>query len=179
MITMAADGIELFLPKTYDMFWSLVVLIILGVFFFIFFMPRFKKIFDERASRIEGNIAKAEQANKDAQAAKEKYEGQLKNARVEASKIRDNARAEATNIIADARSRAESEAQQIADNAQRSIESQQQQALVSLKSEVGAIATALAGKILDTKLQKGDVQDSMIDSMISSMEKTDKIDHAE
>lgn len=71
MITMAADGIELFLPKTYDMFWSLVVLIILGVFFFIFFMPRFKKIFDERASRIEGNIAKAEQANKDAQAAKE------------------------------------------------------------------------------------------------------------
>ena len=103
MITMAADGIELFLPKTYDMFWSLVVLIILGVFFFIFFMPRFKKIFDERASRIEGNIAKAEQANKDAQAAKEKYEGQLKNARVEASKIRDNARAKATNIIADAR----------------------------------------------------------------------------
>ena len=164
MITMAADGIELFLPKTYDMFWSLVVLIILGVFFFIFFMPRFKKIFDER---------------KDAQAAKEKYEGQLKNARVEASKIRDNARAEATNIIADARSRAESEAQQIADNAQKSIESQQQQALVSLKSEVGAIATALAGKILDTKLQKGDVQDSMIDSMISSMEKTDKADHAE
>lgn len=178
MITMAADGIELFLPKTYDMFWSLVVLIILGVFFFIFFMPRFKKIFDERASRIEGNIAKAEQANKDAQAAKEKYEGQLKNAKVEASKIRDNARAEATNIIADARSRAESEAQQIADNAQKSIESQQQ-ALVSLKSEVGAIATALAGKILDTKLQKGDVQDSMIDSMISSMEKTDKADHAE
>ena len=179
MITMAADGIELFLPKTYDMFWSLVVLIILGVFFFIFFMPRFKKIFDERASRIEGNIAKAEQANKDAQAAKEKYEGQLKNARVEASKIRDNARAEATNIIADARSRAESEAQQIADNAQKSIETQQQQALVSLKSEVGAIATALAGKILDTKLQKSDVQDSMIDSMISSMEKTDKADHAE
>ena len=110
---------------------------------------------------------------------RQKYEGQLKNARVEASKIRDNARAEATNIIADARSRAESEAQQIADNAQRSIESQQQQALVSLKSEVGAIATALAGKILDTKLQKGDVQDSMIDSMISSMEKTGKADHAE
>ena len=90
------------------------------------------------------------------------------------SKIRDDARAEASHIIADARSRAESDAAQITANAQRSIESQQQQALVSLKGEVGTLATALAGKILGAKLESDDVQSSMIDKMIDDLDTNDK-----
>ena len=143
-------------------------------FFHKFFMPKFNAIFDERAAKIEGNIAKAEQSKKDADAAKSKYEAQLSTARVEASKIRDDARAEASHIIADARSRAESDAAQITANAQRSIESQQQQALVSLKGEVGTLATALAGKILGAKLESDDVQSSMIDKMIDDLDTNDK-----
>ena len=85
----------------------------------------------------------AEQAQKDADEAKAKYEAQLSKARVEASKIRDDARTEASHIIADARTRAENDAAQITATAQRSIESQQQQALVSLKGEVGVLATTL------------------------------------
>ena len=162
---------ELFLPKSYDIVWSLIILVIVAAFFYKFFLPKFQAIFDERAAKIEGGIAKAEQAQKDANEAKEKYEAQLSNARVEAAKIRDDAPAEASHIIADARSRAEAEAAQVTANAQRSIESQQQQALVSLKGEVGVIATALAGKILGAKLQDGDVQSSMIDSLINDLDK--------
>ena len=73
-----------------------------------------------------------------------------------------------------ARSRAESDAAQITANAQRSIESQQQQALVSLKGEVGTLATALAGKILGAKLESDDVQSSMIDKMIDDLDTNDK-----
>ena len=90
------------------------------------------------------------------------------------TKIRDDARAEASHIIADARSRAESDAAQITATAQRSIESQQQQALVSLKGEVGVLATALAGKILGSKLENDDVQSSMIDRMIADMDSDKK-----
>ena len=174
MTTLAQEGqggISLFLPETYDIVWSLIILVIVATFFYKFFMPKFNAIFDERAAKIEGGIAKAEQAQQDAQAAKEKYEAQLSGARVEASKIRDDARAEASHIIADARSRAESDAAQITANAQRSIESQQRQALVSLKGEVGVLATALAGKILGSQLQDDAVQSSMIDSMIDGMSK--------
>ena len=163
------SGIELFIPKVYDIVWSLVILAIVAVFFYKFFMPRFQAVFDERAERIQGGIAKAEKAQKDADEAKAKYEAQLSTARVEASKIRDDARAEASHIIADARSRAESDAAQITANAQRSLESQQQQALVSLKGEVGALATALAGKILGSQLKDSAVQSSMIDSMIDEL----------
>ena len=111
MVT-AASEMELFLPKSYDIFWSLVILIIVAVFFYKFFLPKFQAVFDERAAKIEGGIAKAEQAQKDADEAKAKYDAQLSNARVEASKIRDDARAEASHIIADARTRAEADAAQ-------------------------------------------------------------------
>ena len=154
MVT-AASEMELFLPKSYDIFWSLVILIIVAVFFYKFFLPKFQAVFDERA-------------------AKAKYEAQLSKARVEASKIRDDARTEASHIIADARTRAENDAAQITATAQRSIESQQQQALVSLKGEVGVLATALAGKILGSKLENDDVQSSMIDQMIADMDSDKK-----
>ena len=169
-MTQAASGIDLFIPEVYDIVWSAIILVIVAVFFYKFFMPKFNAIFDERAAKIQGNIAKAEQAKKDADEAKAKYEAQLSTARVDAAKIRDDARAEASHIIADARSRAESDAAQIAASAQRSIESQQQQAIVSLKGEVGALATALAGKILGAKLEDNDVQSSMIDSMIDDLD---------
>ena len=165
-MTQAASGIDLFIPEVYDIVWSLIMLVIVAVFFYKFFMPKFNAIFDERAAKIQGNIAKAEQARKDADEAKAKYEAQLSTARVDAAKIRDDARAEASHI---ARSRAESDAAQITASAQRSIESQHQQAIVSLKGEVGALATALAGKILGAKLEDNDVQSSMIDSMIDDL----------
>ncbi|PLS31486.1 ATP synthase F0F1 subunit B [Bifidobacterium margollesii] len=171
METQAVDGVKLFLPETYDIFWSAVILLIVAVFFYKFFLPKFQAIFDERAAKIEGGIAKAEQAQADADAAKKKYEDQLNTARVDAAKIRDDARTEASHIIADARVKAEADAAQITANAQKSIESQQQQALVSLKGEVGALATALAGKILGSKLQDSDVQASMLDSMIDDIDK--------
>jgi F-type H+-transporting ATPase subunit b len=165
----AASGISLFIPQTYDIVWSLIILVIIAVFFYKFFLPKFQAIFDERAAKIEGGMAKAEKAQQEAETAKKKYEDQLSEARVAASKIRDDARAEASHIISDARSRAETDATQITANAQRSIESQQQQALVSLRGEVGALAIALAGKILGSKLESSDVQKSMIDTMIEQL----------
>ena len=170
METLAESGIMLFVPKMYDIVWSAIILVIVALFFYKFFLPKFQAVFDERAAKIEGGIAKAEQAQKDADAAKAKYEAQLSNARVEASKIRDDARTEASHIVADARSRAEADANQITASPQRAIASQQQQALVSLKGEVGALATALAGKILGSELQDEKVQSSMIDQMIDSMD---------
>lgn len=170
-MTIAADGVQLFLPETYDIVWSLIILIIVAAFFYKFFLPRFQSIFDERTAKIEGGLAKAEQAQKDAEEAKKKYQAQLSTSRVEASKIRDDARAEASHIIADARSRAESEAAQITANAERSLESQQQKAMVNLRGEVGSLATTLATKILGSELKDTDVQSQMIDNMLADMER--------
>lgn len=42
---------------------------------------------------------------------------------------------------------------------------------MSLKSQVGELATALAGKILGSELQDTDVQSDMLDNMIGDLDK--------
>ena len=49
-MTQAASGIDLFIPEVYDIVWSLIILVIVAVFFYKFFMPKFNAIFDERAA---------------------------------------------------------------------------------------------------------------------------------
>ena len=59
MKPLAEGGIDLFLPETYDIVWSLVILVIIAAVFYKVVLPKFQAVFDERAARIEGGIAKA------------------------------------------------------------------------------------------------------------------------
>ena len=38
-MTIAANGVDLFLPETYDIVWSLIILIIVALFLYKFFVP--------------------------------------------------------------------------------------------------------------------------------------------
>ncbi len=58
METLAESGIMLFVPKMYDIVWSAVILVIVALFFYKFFLPKFQAVFDERAAKIAGGIAK-------------------------------------------------------------------------------------------------------------------------
>lgn len=179
MLTIAASsGLSLFLPDTADLLWSTVVLVILIIFFAKVFMPKFNAIFDERAKRIQGRMDEAEKAQAQARKAREEYEDKLARAQQEASHIRDDARAEASHIISDARSRAEATSRQLTENAQKAIDSQRDKAIEQLKSDMGNVATTLAGQILGQKLEDSDVQSDMIDSLISDMEKRGDADKA-
>ena len=64
--------LALFLPEAYDLVWSLIILVILAVFFYKFVMPKFQAIFDERAEKIEGGIAKAAETQREADELKER-----------------------------------------------------------------------------------------------------------
>ena len=171
MKPLAEGGIDLFLPETYDIVWSLVILVIIAAVFYKVVLPKFQAVFDERAARIEGGIAKAEQAQKEAVEAKRKYEEQLSHA--PRRSVQDPRRRPCRGLPYHRRRpvpRAEADAEQITTNAQRTIESQQQAAMVSLKGEVGTLATALAGKILGAKLQDDATQTAMLDQMIADLD---------
>ena len=93
------------IPEWYDIIWSSVCFIIILVFFWKYVLPRVQKLLDERAEAIEGNIAKADEAQRKAEAALEEYTAQLADARAEAGRIRETAREDGKRIIAEARSR--------------------------------------------------------------------------
>ncbi|EFA22213.1 ATP synthase F0, B subunit [Bifidobacterium gallicum DSM 20093 = LMG 11596] len=169
MVTLAESGVDLFIPKVYDIVWSLIILIIVALFFYKFFLPKFQAVFDERAEKIKGGMAKAEQAQRDADEMKKEFEAKLAEARIDASKKRDNADAEAARIIAEARTRAATEAAQITENANRSIEAMKQKALVEVKAQINQDAVRLAAGILQRDLTDAAVQQDMIDKQIDGI----------
>ena len=91
------------IPESYDIIWSAVCFVIILVFFWKFVLPRIQKLLDERAEAIEGNIAKADEAQRKAEAALEEYTAQLADARTEAGRIRETARDDGKKIVAEAK----------------------------------------------------------------------------
>ena len=127
---------------------SLIFFIIILIFFWRLVLPRMKKMLDERAEAIEGNIAKADEAQHKAEALLEEYTAQLADARAEAGKIREAARTDGQKIVAEAKETAQSEAARVTAAAQAQIEAERQAALVSLRGEVGSLAIDLASGVV-------------------------------
>lgn len=172
------DGIQLFLPAGYDLWWSSVVLVIIAVVFYKFVLPPMNKVLDERAAQIEGGIAKAEQAQAQADKALEEQERLLVEARTEAAQVREEARAEGSAIIKDLKAKANEEAARITETAHRQIEAERQSAAVSLRSEVGALATDLASKIVGESLEDSARQSRVVDRFLDELDELETTEGA-
>lgn len=173
--TIAANaGIALFLPPVYDIVWSAVPFALILAFFFLWVMPRFRKILDERAELIEGGIAKAEAAQAEASAQLEEYNALLAEARAEAGRIREQARTDGQAILADLKQQAQSEAARITATAQQQIEAERQAALVSLRTEVGTLAIQLAGSVIGETLSDDKKSTAIVDRFLADLEVGEK-----
>ena len=116
-------------------------------------VPRLEAVYSERAAAIEGKMEQADKAQAEAKAALEEYKAQLAQARGEATRIREDARAEGAQILAEMRAQAQTESQRIHDQATTAIEAERQQAVVSLRHEVGRLATDLASRVVGESLE--------------------------
>ena len=134
----------------------------------------FEKAFAARTEAIEGGIAKAENAQREAQAALEAYNAQLSDARGEAQAIREEARVQGAAIIEELRAKAQEEAARITAAAHASIEAERQQAIASLRHEVGALATELASKIVGEALDDQVRQSGIVDRFLNDLEQSKK-----
>ena len=168
--TEEVDGIKLLIPEVYDVFWSTVVLLIIAIAFYKFILPKFREILDERTAKIEGGLAKAESAQAEAAAALAEYHQQLADARTEAARIREDARAEGGQIVADLKAKANEEAARITETAHKQIEAERQQAQVSLRQDVGALATELASKIVGESLEDEARQSRVVERFLDDLE---------
>ena len=133
-------------------------------------VPRLETVFAERTAAIEGGIAKAEQAQAEANAALQEYRSQLTEARAEAARIRQQAQEEGATIVAELRQRAQDEAARITAAAAQQIQAERQQALVQLRSEVGRLATDLASKIVGESLEDETRQRRVVDRFLDQIE---------
>ncbi len=133
-------------------------------------VPRFESTYSERAAEIQGGIEKAEMAQAEAAEALQQYRTQLAGARDEASSIREEAKAQGAQILAQMRAQAQSEADRIIAQAKSQIEAERVQAVQSLRTEVGGLATDLAGKIVGESLDDDERARRTVDRFIAELE---------
>lgn len=126
------------------------------------------KIIAQRQKEIDDAYGEAEAARTDAQALEAEYRQRL-----------TQAKSEATEIIKAAGVTAAAQAEQLVDEAQKEvasikrraeedIEAQRRMAAGQLKSDISALALALAGKVMEKELDDG-TQKELIDSFIDNM----------
>jgi F-type H+-transporting ATPase subunit b len=133
-------------------------------------LPRILKTLEERHDAIEGGINRADEAQEEAKQVLAQYRAQLDDARHESARMREEAREQGAQIIAEMRTRAEAEARRITEAAQAQIEAERQQALASLRTEVGALATELASRIVGESHADAARQNRMVDRFLAELE---------
>jgi F-type H+-transporting ATPase subunit b len=133
-------------------------------------LPRAQKMLAERTNQIEGGLERAEEAQAEAQRVLEQYRQQLAEARHEAARLREEAREQGAQIIAEMREEAQAEARRLTEAANAQIAAERQQALVSLRAEVGNLATDLASRIVGESLTDEARQSRVVDRFLDDLD---------
>jgi F-type H+-transporting ATPase subunit b len=141
--------------------FQVVVFLILLLAVSKFAMKPAMSILQKRQEHIEGQIAAAENANKEAAALLEQQRAELKKVREEAQGILDRAKkqseVEAQEIIAASQERAE----RMIEEAKLEINREKEKALASVRDQVAGLSVLLASKIIEKEMSQAEQQDTI------------------
>lgn len=143
-----------------------IMLFILGKYV----IPPINKAMKARQDAIRQQFADLDEAKQEANEAEAEFRAQIADARQEAGKIREEAREQGATIIAEMREQAQEEASRIVDHAHAQIEADRKSAVASLRSEVGVLATSLAGTILGESLEDDARQSRVVDRFLEALD---------
>ena len=160
-------------PAPLEIIMAVIFALLLTFLIAKYVVPGFEATYAERTAAIQGGIEKAEKAQADAEAALQQYTAQLAEARSEAARIREDAKTQGSQILAEMREQAQSEAARIKAQAQAQIDAERAQVLTQLRSEVGGLATTLAGRIVGESLDDDERARRTVDRFIADLESSD------
>ena len=134
-----------------------------------FVFPMMEKMFQARVEAIEGGLKRAETAQAEANQLLEQYRAQLAEARTEAARIRDEARADAEGIRQDVLAKAREESDRIIAAGRDQLAAQRESIVRDLRSEVGSLAVDLASRIVGESLADEARSRGTVDRFISEL----------
>ena len=152
MNILAATQENPLLPPTGEIIIGTIAFAVLFFVMVKFVAPRFEQVFQARREAIEGGIERAEAMQAEAKDALDKYRAQLAEARSEAAQIRDKARAEGQQILEELRASAQQESARIVARGEEQLATARQQIVTELRSQIGALAVDLAGRVVGESL---------------------------
>ena len=169
-------GMAFILPHAHEIFWAAIVLLLILLVVGRYALPRLYAVLDERARRIQEGLDLADKAKQDQADAEKRATRLVDEARREAARIRDNAHGEAKEIIAKARTDAQAEAAGIIEGAQRQILAEKQAAQISLRTDVGMLASTLAERIVGEQLSDTALSERVVDRFLDELETMEPVE---
>jgi len=151
-------------------------LVELAAFALLFFLlakyviPPINRAMTNRQDAIRQEFADLDKARADANAAEAEFKAQIADARHEAARIREEAREQGAQIVSEMREQGESEKARIIDGAHTQIAAERQQAVASLRAEVGTLATTLAGRIVGESLEDDERSGRVVDRFLADLD---------
>jgi F-type H+-transporting ATPase subunit b len=133
-------------------------------------IPPINRAMTNRQDAIRQEFADLDKARADANAAEAEFKAQIADARHEAARIREEAREQGAQIVSEMREQGESEKARIIDGAHTQIAAERQQAVASLRAEVGTLATTLAGRIVGESLEDDERSGRVVDRFLADLD---------
>jgi len=150
-----------------------VELIAFGIIVWIlakFVIPPINRAMTARQDAIKQEFADLDEAKAAAHKAEEEFKAQIADARHEAAKIREEAREQGAQIVGEARDQAQAEAARIVEHGHAQVRAERQQAVASLRAEVGTLAIDLAGRIVGESLDDDERSTRVVDRFLADVE---------
>ncbi|HEY3732920.1 MAG TPA: F0F1 ATP synthase subunit B [Streptosporangiaceae bacterium] len=168
----AASATNPLIPSTTELVMGLIGFIVVFGGLGKILLPRIQKTLADRTDAIEGGLARAEEAQDEAAHVLDQYREQLQKARQEASRLREEAREQGAQIVAEMRDQAQAEATRLVEAAHAQIDAERQQAVTTLRTQVGELATELAGRIVGESLADEVRRSRVVDRFLDELEAT-------
>ena len=147
------------------LFWMLLAF---GVVFFLlakYGFPAITKAVEDRKNYIDESLKNAREANEKLANVKAESESILKAAHEQQARIIKEAMATRDNIIAEARNKAQTEGQQLFEEAKK------ENALRDIRSQVADLSVLIAEKVIRRQLDNAEEQEKYIDRILNDMNK--------
>ena len=165
---------DLLMPSFGLMFWmAIVFLVVLGLLW-KFGFPAITKMVEERKNYIDESLRKAHEANEKLANIQKEGESILQEAREQQALILKEAR---DAIVAKAETQAKEQGEKLISDAKLQIETEKQNAIRDIRSQVAELSVKIAEKIIKEQLSTDAKQMELIDKLldeVSTDAKTDK-----
>lgn len=149
-------GISAILPDMLEFIPMLIAFIILWIILAKFGWPMFNAMLEKRENTIRDALKKSEEAKIESERVLAEYKQQLADAKAEATQIVADARETGEAVKADLHAKAQAEAAEMIAKAKTTIEAEKKAAIAELQASIADTSVDVAAKLIGNDLTEGE-----------------------
>jgi F-type H+-transporting ATPase subunit b len=165
---------DLLMPESGLLFWMTIVFLIVFLILWKWGFPSIVKMVNERKAFIDESIKKAHEANERLANIQKESESMLQEAREKQATILKEAAETRDAIVEKAQNKAREEGARIVNEAKAQIETEKQNAIRDIRSQVVALSVQIAEKILRENLSTDAKQMDLVNRLLDEVSSDDK-----